>query len=337
MPVEYLMGLIEKSKTLEAETDNLRGMIKDLNIKVEEEKSKNRSQLMQHNSTSTLFSYSPGTPSTRGLSNNFSNGSRTLPWGIITPRQSDEVLPARASFTGNPVTPTTPRTPYKVTQPPSGRGTSNSVRGSHKRTQTPTQSAVRRAMSGQPVHTKGIERQEDRGLLSDFFDAIKAWANQWVLQSGTLTPEEIMDFMEANSAVSVFLGTGKVIDATLIATEESMRAEFAAAMVGNDITMNTLCDSFLFQADLPEQVDLIQLYNAYIALGPGTEVMKHELLLKQELLYTLIKNDPGHRKWRVEKAKSHAETMIDKVSTYSKSYSNKSHSLISSSAACHSS
>jgi hypothetical protein len=168
-------------------------------------------------------------------------------------------------------------------------------------------------MNGQPLFTVGMEPQEDRSLISDFFDAISAWAKQWTQNSRLFSSDEVLQLVAPGSTVCEFLSVTDTNAVPPIANER-LRTELVAGIVSKDIVYNTMCDTFLFDS-LPEveAAKVKQLVIDYGKLGAGDTVKKHQLLLEQKAIYTEIKEQPKHRKWRASMAHKFAGAVVAKV------------------------
>lgn len=320
------MHLIQRIKELEIEkrearheSNELRDTLKMLNIKIEQEKSKSQKQatFTDGRIPKVTDAYSPS-PRVLETSRpvNTREGLAIYP---LTPRASNEGLPPGPQFSGTPATPTTPHTPFHTFPTSSGKGSNATPRSRHKRTQTPTQNYYRKMMNGQPLFTIGIERQDDRGLITDFFDAISIWAKKWTQNSRLFAPDEVSNLTAPNSIICEFLGNISS-DASLFIADGYLRCELVAAIVSNDIVYNTMCDTFLFDS-LPQNEDakVKQLVIEYSKLKAGDEVKKHQLLLEQKGIYTEIKEQSKHRQWRAGKAKEFGNAVVEKVSRSSNS------------------
>lgn len=312
------MDMAQQLQELRTKSDEFRGMLMDLNIKMEQEKqdkSSHRTTTTRSGATDNSLLCCAGMPSTGDNHSPVSTRIQNpFTQSGTTPRQSFEPLARRPSFSAVPVTPTTANSPGGPVNTHSSRGTNGRSGTRHRRTQTPTQNSIRQMMGGQPVYTFGIGPQDDRGLLTDFFDSIRGWANEWTVKTRMLTPEEIVGLLEPDSILCFFLG--KNVDISALVSDDAIRCELVAAVVSNDIVYNTLCDTFLFGCDIEEAKGLMDLFNQYQRLGQGEEEKKHQLLLEQKALYTQIKNKNSHRKWRLNMSKQFADSLVEKVSSH---------------------
>lgn len=183
-----------------------------------------------------------------------------------------------------------------------------------KRSTTPTFKSSRNSPNVQVV----MGKQDDRGLLSDFFDEIKAWALEWVEK-----PAEIdREFLELRRTGVLRDIIVNMTDApTLfdhletILSDEALRKDLVAACVSYDIVYNTVCDTFLVNSKFPEaDVNSCRaLINEYNSLGEEDILKKDEVLLAQKALYAAIKENPVHRELRKATAKQLAEDLVKKA------------------------
>ncbi|KAF2277277.1 uncharacterized protein EI97DRAFT_457972 [Westerdykella ornata] len=203
----------------------------------------------------------------------------------------------------SPVTPMSPFTTgrYGGAFESYGRRTGPSGRG-HRRTRTP----VHKSSTGSlhTPETSPLKPQDDRPLIADFFDDIVAWANLWAARS--LTPKEISELVKAMPSVVVeFLGHG-LCDAPLdlyatgaaILTDETLRPNLIAGIVGMYIVYYTMEDGFIKRSTFPLAVFADALVHEFKSLGDHEGEKKNDVLVRQKQLYTSIKEKPGHRKMR---------------------------------------
>lgn len=300
---ETLKNLMFQNADLRTESDGLRGMVKDLNIKIEEEKSKNRPGHRYSDASNTAAPVTTIGRGHHGVPITPPAHRAPLPEAFVTPTPRQTI----------PSTPTSQIIRSGSVNHSTGRRTGDSTRGRHRRTQTPTQSAIRHLTGGQPLHTLGMDPQDDRGLLTDFFDAIKAWAQAFTSTPKTMTKDKIAGLLTPGSVVFELLNTA---DGAIVLADDFLRIQLVAALVSYDIVYHTLCENFLHVSGFPEAVQADVLFNEYARLGEGNEMHKHEVLMRQKALYTAIKEQPGHRKLRSSMAKEFAEVMVARVRTY---------------------
>ncbi|KAF2874208.1 hypothetical protein BDV95DRAFT_326646 [Massariosphaeria phaeospora] len=165
----------------------------------------------------------------------------------------------------------------------------------HKRTETPEQRFIRAAMGGRPVFTMGMAAQSDRGLLVDFLEEIKRWATKWGLQGDMLSTQQQADLLK-HPALLAFVNDTSALRTLII--DVDMRFALLAAVVSRDIFYHTASEHFLYNSGHPYYQECDDLFTQFSVLGHGDELEKHELLLKQQTLYTRIKELRSHKSWR---------------------------------------
>jgi len=307
--------LVVETAGLRAESAGLRGMVKDLNIKIEEEKSKNRLGHRYSDASNSAAPATPGGQAAHGMPIPITPPAHHTPFteAFASPPILGSIPQTPTAFGSVPKTPTTQGFRSGAINGSTGRRTGGPTRGRHRRTQTPTQNAVRQMTGGQPLYTWGMDPQDDRGLLSDFFDSIKVWAQEWTRTSEIMAPENISELLKPGSVVFGFLGNTS--DGAGILADDYLRTQLVAAVISYDIVYHTLCENFLHVSGFSEAAQADVLFNEYNKLGEGDELAKHEILTQQKALYTAIKDQPTHRKLRSAKAKDFADVMATEVCT----------------------
>ena len=151
------MGLHQQVEALGNENSELRGLLREMNIKLEDLKMAVRVERSRQSG--------PRTPGSIG-------SAGTL---FVTPSSALYRTPSTLTQSSGPTTPTG-----------NGHFRRHGVRGSTgpprcrplRRASTPPQMSTRRLTHGIPLYTIGMEPQDDQGLLADFFDAITVWAER---------------------------------------------------------------------------------------------------------------------------------------------------------------
>ncbi|KAF2194515.1 hypothetical protein K469DRAFT_744433 [Zopfia rhizophila CBS 207.26] len=205
-----------------------------------------------------------------------SNPTASLPLGSSTPSRRNGFVPT---------TPSSKPTP----------GSGGFTRRRHGRTETPDQRSLA-AMLG-PQFTLGMLPQDDRGLLNDFFDAIKSWADYWTLKPATLPPEVEVALVRLPT-VKAFLRNTQ--NRQPIVADLDLRSALVASIVSRDIAYYGMCDHFLYNSGHPGAGACDDLFSQYNNLATGNVEEKQRLLSQQKTLYTTIKNETSHREWRAE-------------------------------------
>ena len=192
----------------------------------------------------------------------------------------------------------TPKNKY-TPPPPKQRGSKR-----HHRTATPEQRQIR-AYTNAPIYTLGIDPQNDRGLLCDFFEAIKTWASSYTVPIRSLTAERIHN-LAAHPAITLCLGT----QPPSIATEKHMLIAMVAAVVSRYIFLTTIDEHALQLSNHPHANLTEHLAREWILLRDTAPAQKDEALRRQRDVYTAIKNAPGHKEWRTRCAQGFANSLL---------------------------
>jgi hypothetical protein len=167
-------------------------------------------------------------------------------------------------------------------------------------------------MGLQSLFNNPRDRQDDRGLLSDFFDGIKAWANNWTQQMLVLSPEAVSNILVPDTIVHEFFGKS-LEEAPVILADDYLRTQVVAGVTAMQIAYYTLCENFLRNSGFEEANQADHLLVDYSRLFKGDVMNKHKLLLEQKALYAAIKEKPDHRTLRAAMAKKFSKDLIDKV------------------------
>ncbi|KAF2119938.1 hypothetical protein BDV96DRAFT_641804 [Lophiotrema nucula] len=253
----------------------------------------------------------PEIPRSMSLSFASSRGLRHMPSDVSNvPSLATTALSRQTSY--GPPTPKTPKTPRGGTVPPVTPTNASSSRRRHVRTKTPEQRSLQKVMNGQKLYTFGMEPQDDRGLIADFFDEIHRWAVEWTVQYDELN-DDIVTVMAELPVVKKLLFGNNFEEIRAIVADDTMRVEVVAAVVAKDIVYNTMCDHFLFNSGHPNAGACDHLFNQFLQLGPNDVVKKHEILVEQNTLYTTLHEHWGFRRWRDQVAEENSVALIDRL------------------------
>jgi hypothetical protein len=192
-----------------------------------------------------------------------------------------------------------PYTSMNHVSPASWHYTSYSAGSRHHRTATPEQRAIRKMMGGKPVYTMGIDPQNDRCLLADFFTEIKRFAETYTVQIRALNAEQVHG-LSANPAIASSIGKPSLI-MTLV-TEKDMLIAMVALAISKHMWTYALDETSLYSCGHSHAMLTEDLTNRWARLGDTDYEAKHNLLLVQQQIYTSIKEDANHKTWRAATA-----------------------------------
>lgn len=205
-----------------------------------------------------------------------------------------------ASSSGPPATPTTPYLP----------STPNRHAGKqHHRTTTPEQREIRSIMQA-PVYTLGMDPQADRGLLSDFFEAIKNWASDYTVHLRTLSAEQIHNLAVHSALAS---GLGPPSQFMMLVTEKDMLIDIVAGIVSRYIFARTIDEHGLYLSGHANAQITEQLAYEWMQLLPSEHEKKDELLQRQRAIYTAIKAQSDHKSWRKTCAEMFTDSLLSSL------------------------
>ncbi|KAJ4291911.1 hypothetical protein N0V90_009808 [Kalmusia sp. IMI 367209] len=199
-----------------------------------------------------------------------------------------------------PFTPTASRVP--VGSPVMGRG---STQRRHKRTETPEQLFLKPFSNGVKVYTMGMEPQEDRGLLHDFFDDIHKWAVRYTINMDAQEVARCSSFKD----LAIILGGKSDIKEML--GDKEMRQDLVAALVIRDIVNHTIGEAALFNSDHHLGTQACDIISEFEMHCGEDDMAKHQLCLRQQALYKMVYEEPGHKKWRTTKADELTSMLLD--------------------------
>ncbi|KAH3907494.1 hypothetical protein HBH56_189760 [Parastagonospora nodorum] len=205
-----------------------------------------------------------------------------------------------ASSSGPPATRTTPYLPSTPNQHAGKR---------HHRTATPEQREIRSIMQA-PVYTLGMDPQTDRGLLSDFFEAIKNWASDYTVHLCTLSAEQLHN-LAVHSAIASGLGPPSKL--MMLVTEKDMLIAMVTAVVSRYIFARTIDEHGLYLSGHANAQITEQLAYEWTQLLPSEHEKKDELLQRQRAIYTAIKAQSDHKSWRTTCAQIFTDSLLSSL------------------------
>ncbi|CAO2652390.1 Nn.00g006730.m01.CDS01 [Neocucurbitaria sp. VM-36] len=215
-------------------------------------------------------------------------GTRQYEPATTTPSPTKGLSPVKVL--SSPSTPTTLQPPSTPQHPPYRIGRR------HHRTATPEQRSIRAMMGiNKPVFTVGIDPQNDRCLLYDFFENIKQWAAAYTVRIRSLNAEQVHS-LSAHSAIAE--AVGKPSQLMMLVTEKDMLIAMVAAVISRHMWKYALDEHSLYASGHPEAVTCEELAWKWTTVPFNDHEAKHDLLLAQQQIYTAIKNAPDHKTWR---------------------------------------
>jgi hypothetical protein len=167
----------------------------------------------------------------------------------------------------------------------------------HYRTATPEQRQIPTSM---PIYTFGLDPQTDRGLLNDFFEAIKTSAAAYTVHLRTLTAEQIHNLALHPALTSLGLSS----QPSMLVTEQTMLIAIVAAVLSRYIFTHTVSSHALRLSNHPHANYTDELLHQWDLLSADNDYYEkaNELLYHQSYIYTAIKILPTHKAWRATAA-----------------------------------
>lgn len=213
----------------------------------------------------------------------------------MVPSLSENISPA------NPIE--SPQTPTKMQTPPIPQ----QQRGKrHHRTATPEQRQIRALTDGAPVYTLGMNPQTDRGLFSDFFEHIKYWASVYTVRFRNLNAEQIHNL----AAHPTIADLGQPSQLAVLVTERGMLAAMVSGVISRFIFARTMDEHATYLSGHADAELCERLVDDWSRLRHKDHEQKDDLLAVQSRIYTNIKNDPDHNRWRSRCAEDFTKLLL---------------------------
>lgn len=192
----------------------------------------------------------------------------------------------------------------------------------HKRTETPQQLSLK-DITDVKVYTTGIEPQNDRGLLHDFFEDIRKWAVHYTID---LSPQGIARCLTMQD-VTKMLGDSSDIQHLL--TDRGMRQDVVSALIIRDIVFHAIGEGSMFNSKHHNGEQCRDVISQFSMLHQDDYMAKHQLCLRQAALYEGMYAETNHHKWRTSQADERTKTLLNAISPFlhSRIDENREHSL----------
>ncbi|KAJ4373177.1 hypothetical protein N0V83_003469 [Neocucurbitaria cava] len=159
----------------------------------------------------------------------------------------------------------------------------------HHRTATPEQRTIRARMGNRPLYTMGIDPQDDRSLLYDFFTHIKQWAAAHTVHIPTLDAEQVHNLAVHPTIAKVL---GKPSQMMHLVTEKDMLIAMVAAAISLHTWKHALDEHAMYASGHSQAMTCEELAWKWTTIPPNDHQAKHELLCEQQRVYTAIKEAP---------------------------------------------
>jgi hypothetical protein len=195
---------------------------------------------------------------------------------------------------------------HEPLEPPVKTNSAPAVRR-HKRTETPEQLSLRNFTKGQPIYTLGIDPQNDRGLLHDFFEDVRKWAAFHTKQmdaqeaGACSTVQDLVDIMGGKSDIKQLLMDNK------------MRKDIVTSLIARHMVMNAMGEHFLSNSGHLAGAECNNLFLEFAHLNEEEYDRKQEVCEKQQALYSKLKVEQGHKTWRTYKAEECCKDLLDNI------------------------
>jgi hypothetical protein len=212
--------------------------------------------------------------------------------------------PAPASgiaYTQDTLKPLLPAPSYAPVDRPAG--------ARHKRTETPQQLFLR-AITDVKVYTMGIEPQDDRGLLHDFFEDIRKWAIHYTVD---LDAQEIGRCSLMEDLVDMMGGKS---DIRHLLADREMRQEIVSALIIRDMVFHALGEGSMLNSKHRNGEQCREIVSEFAMLSQENDMAKHQLCLRQASLYQEMYAEHDHHEWRTKNANERTKALLSVLSPF---------------------
>jgi hypothetical protein len=98
--------------------------------------------------------------------------------------------------------------------------------------------------------------------------------------------------------------------------DKEMRKDIVASIIIRDIVWYAIGEQFLNNSKHHAGEDCNKLFLDFEHLFEEEYELKHRVCLKQQALYTKLKNEPGHKKWRTLVAEDQSQKLLAKIGVF---------------------
>jgi hypothetical protein len=146
-----------------------------------------------------------------------------------------------------------------------------------------------------PVYTMGIDPQSDRGMLCDFFEAIKNWSATYTINPFTLSASQTHTLTSHPILTSTFGPSARI---AMFVLQKDMLVPMITALISRSIFTRTIDEHALYLSCHPHAPVTTYLANEWALLSPTDSDAKAALLKSQKEIYAAIKGLPDYHSWR---------------------------------------
>ncbi|KAL1598875.1 hypothetical protein SLS60_008018 [Paraconiothyrium brasiliense] len=179
----------------------------------------------------------------------------------------------------------------------------------HRRTETPQQLFLK-DITDVKVYTMGIEPQDDRGLLHDFFEDIRKWA---IHHSIDLDGREITRCSSTNDIADMMGGKS---DIEHLLSDRELRQDIVSALIIRDIVFHAIGEGSMFNSEHHNGDECREIVSGFAMLPPEDYTAKHRLCLRQEAIYRHMYTEHHHHEWRTKKADERTKALLSTLSPF---------------------
>lgn len=197
----------------------------------------------------------------------------------------------------------TQSTPKHSPPAPSYVPTAKPSAGRHKRTETPEQRFIKQ-FTPTKVYTMGMEPQNDRGLLHDFFEDIRKWA---IRHTVDLDGQQIARCSSYRPLVDMI---GNKSDIQHLLADHEMLHDIVAALIIRDIVHYAIGEASLIHSDHRAAYQCRDLVTGFALLLEDDVATKHEFCLHQQAFYKELYEEHGHKEWRTKTADGRTDALL---------------------------
>ncbi|KAJ4360454.1 uncharacterized protein N0V89_001017 [Didymosphaeria variabile] len=179
----------------------------------------------------------------------------------------------------------------------------------HRRTETPQQLFLK-DITDVKVYTTGIEPQDDRGLLHDFFEDIRKWA---IHHTNDLDAREIAPCSSVKDIADMMGGKS---DIQHLLSDRELRQDVVSALIIRDIVFHAIGEGSMLNSEHHNGEQCRQIVSGFAMLPHEDYPAKHRLCLRQEALYQGMYTEHHHHEWRSKKADERTKALLNALSSF---------------------
>lgn len=186
----------------------------------------------------------------------------------------------------------------------------------HHRTATLQQRRILHIMKA-PVYTIRIDPQTDRGMLCDFYEAIKNWAATYTINTFTFTASQLHDLTLYPALTSAFGSPARI---RMLVGQIYMLAAMVSSIISRLIFTRTIDENALYLSCHPHAWITQALADQRSSLSPTDAEGKEAWCASQKGLLTALPTLSGYHSWCSTCAEYFSTTLTSSLSSLLNTY-----------------